>query len=1079
MDINFYKKQTVLNDIFENTNTVIINNSQLINSINNAKSNQLEYLVSNIGDVSPSTNYKNSTSNLSKLYRSNYSIDPSKSSISNDEIIKNIKRYNNFTEASSIIDEKKIVEYVLPQQKKYNNYDYTSPSHSLVLDTTYNLLYYIQYDRMNLMSYYINTINGFNYNSDNHMLYFDIDNEYICSINNTLYYNFNNIQTTSKKDKGISLINPNFFDTTRNDYYQNSAVLNLNKDFKYDLFTTINKLKNTYYDCENIANTLSYYANIEEYNNHYLNLDENAYITYIIFDNTKLYYSDKKIGINALEVNGENTLYISNLENSEFKIGYISNVTNNYNYNYVNSYNMNLFKNRTSFIIDGNNINSKISYNYNYKYISEFFKTNFVETSTSVWESQSHTTIVSTIKENIINFPITSSYNISISSNIDQMIFKNSGMNIIYNGTPYLSYFEQKVGLPKKCRNIVIPLKNELNIRPINSKVFGYSSSKKSCIKDSFISKSSNISGSHYYLLSSKNLFDTSNLDFIKLWKLLDGKHIYLKGTARDVNAEITSTIPCEVRINDGENLIKNPISRGLNLVTIDKKTFTVVDRANYDTYGQATSDQYKHNNGISLLKEKLNNINDDVFICLTSFDAIGWDGTGKNSLIRKLQEFGMSDLPYTEVGRYPFLFMGCKNLGKGNGFTKMLDKGSWYDVVELSTNGEFGPQYMQNGATSIYLKGTAYDKDQGRNNYVYPGEIRINGGDNLIKNPIGRGLNLVTINKQTFTFVDRANYDTYGEAGSDPGSFNNGITELKKKLNEIKNNVDPYNDKDVFVCIVSYDAIGWDNELISLLQEFGMSDLPYTDTYRYPFLFMGCKNLGKGNGFTKMNDLGSAPNEVTLTTYIGSKPQGKIQITSPQEFQISGLNNYNCYTCTIPINEYLFNELYSSNVISQTPNLYYYQTAPLYIENYKGELIDNNYNQNKEYIPALNNHPTKYLNDKFFDSKIYLDGNYPTKEELDTCISDIKDIKTIYGNNKLYLYEIYKANNGYYLEFYTILPDNSKVNISETDIIGITNMNISNSSKTLYNNQLSGYLQDKKRLYQYLSQYLNNFITF
>ena len=1124
MDINFYKKQTVLNDILSNTNTIVVNNSQLLSSINKTKLNKSEYLISNTGDIN--ANYKNSTSNLTKLYISYYGIDPTKISITNDEIIENIKRYNN-CEYSINIDESNHpkIEFKngVQQKNEYNDYNKVTQTNSLLLDTTYNLLYYTQYDRMNLMAYHIKQINGFNY--DNHMLYFNIDNEYICSLNNTLYYNFNKIKTTSSKDKGISLINPNFFNVKNleNNYYKNSAILCLNKKFKYDLFVTINKLKNIYYDCETMSDTLSYYANMDDYNNHYLDLVNLSYsysqiegqkicynyISYVMFENTKLYYNDRLLGIDSLEIDDDDTLYINNLDNIDFKIGYIFGVTDNYDYSYINSYNMDLFKNRTSLIIDGNNINTKISYNYNYEYFAESITTSFIETSQSVWESQVHNKIQVINKENISKFPITTSYHINIPSTIDQTIFKNSGLNIIYKGSPYLSYLNEEkwekeptyvtynssnntyVYTYWEYQNVVIPQKHELDIKPLNSKVFSHSCSKKSCIRQSFKSRGAESSGNHYYVLSSKNLFNTDNLKFKKIRRVLDGAHIYLRGTARDVNQEITSTLSSEVKIDNGINQHLYPNYRGLNFVAINKKTLAIVDKANYDTYGEAMGDGQKYNNGITLLKLKLNAINhgdapyntNDVFICLTSFDAIGWDGTGEDSLIRLLQGFGMGDLPYTETGRYPFLFMGAKGLGKGNGFTKMRNTGSWKDIVELSTNGDFGPQLIQGESTKIYLRGTAYDDEYGGNSDVRECIIQINDGDNLVfENSTRRSLHLVTIDKQTHEVIDIKVYDTYGEAGGDQERSDNGITLLKQKLNDIKNNIAPYDDKEVFVCLVSYDAIGWDSELISLLQEFGMGDLPYAGGWRYPFLFMGYKGLGKGNGFTKMNDAGSAPNEVELTTYIANNIEGKIQIVSPNPFQIFGLGNYNCYVCTLYMNEYIFNELYSLNVITKKSDIHYYHVAPLYIENYNedGELIENIYNQNKEYIPILNNYPTKYLNDKFFDTQIYSEDNYPIKEELDTCISDIKDLGTVYGNNKLYLYEIYKSNNGYYLEFYTILSNNSKDNISESDITDIsTPIEFSDTSKLLYNNLTSTSLSDKKRLYQYLSQYLNNFISF
>ena len=167
---------------------------------------------------------------------------------------------------------------------------------------------------------------------------------------------------------------------------------------------------------------------------------------------------------------------------------------------------------------------------------------------------------------------------------------------------------------------------------------------------------------------------------------------------------------------------------------------------------------------------------------------------------------------------------------------------------VSHTKDGEKG-----DNAQYIYLKGSAFNKDSAGTNVVNS-EIRVNGGNNLATR--SRGLCLVTLNRQTLAVVDSATiYDTYeGTTGK-----NNLIT----KLNSLGDNV--------LVCLVSYDAIGWSDTLISLLQTFGMSDLPYTDANRYPFLFIGHKNLGKGNGITRMNDMTEPAIPVELGVYVAN----------------------------------------------------------------------------------------------------------------------------------------------------------------------------------------------------------------
>ena len=197
---------------------------------------------------------------------------------------------------------------------------------------------------------------------------------------------------------------------------------------------------------------------------------------------------------------------------------------------------------------------------------------------------------------------------------------------------------------------------------------------------------------------------------------------------------------------------------------------------------------------------------------------------------------------PSAEKGKY--LWTRTKLTYSGGG-TTYVPSSSGQCIGYFGTDG--------NNAQYIYLKGSAFNKDSAGTDVVNS-EIRVNGGNNLAIR--SRGLCLVTLNRQTLAVVDSATiYDTYeGTTGK-----NNLIT----KLNSLGDNV--------FVCLVSYDAIGWSDTLISLLQTFGMSDLPYTDANRYPFLFIGHKNLGKGNGITRMNDMTEPAIPVELGVYVAN----------------------------------------------------------------------------------------------------------------------------------------------------------------------------------------------------------------
>lgn len=183
-------------------------------------------------------------------------------------------------------------------------------------------------------------------------------------------------------------------------------------------------------------------------------------------------------------------------------------------------------------------------------------------------------------------------------------------------------------------------------------------------------------------------LIDSETIPIVKDGAKGDNaQYIYLKGTAHDASNEIQTTINPEVSINGGSNLATN--QRGLNLVTINRQTLAFVESINYDTYGEAVSESGR--TGLTDLYAKLNALDNSVFVCLVSHDAIGWN----SNLITMLQSYGMGDLLYTDANRYPFLFIGYKNLGKGNGLTRMRGTGNYYDVVELSA-------YVANGALTL-----------------------------------------------------------------------------------------------------------------------------------------------------------------------------------------------------------------------------------------------------------------------------------------------------------------------------------------------------------------------------------------
>ena len=195
--VNFLKKNTMLNDIMSNNNIVVSNNEQFSYAIQKASEKKENYIISyNNIDID------NSFYSIKALYSNKERNWLNNDNISLEEYENNILRYNNYKN--------------LVQDTAYIKYDNTINDNSLIIDNSYNSLYYVQPDKINLLSYSLNTKNGFNYNENNHTLYFNVDNKYIKSINNLLYYNYNNIRNTSPDNIGVSSTDDNYFNVKNN-----------------------------------------------------------------------------------------------------------------------------------------------------------------------------------------------------------------------------------------------------------------------------------------------------------------------------------------------------------------------------------------------------------------------------------------------------------------------------------------------------------------------------------------------------------------------------------------------------------------------------------------------------------------------------------------------------------------------------------------------------------------------------------------------------------------------------------------------------------------------------------------------
>ena len=129
----------------------------------------------------------------------------------------------------------------------------------------------------------------------------------------------------------------------------------------------------------------------------------------------------------------------------------------------------------------------------------------------------------------------------------------------------------------------------------------------------------------------------------------------------------------------------------------------------------------------------------------------------------------------------------------------------------------------LQGKARSIYLRGTQQNRPQGR--------ILKVDGNTIYSSGSGRGVRLVTLDRQTLAKVDDTTYDTYNS----PANRAALVTRLESL------------DDSVFVTLTSCDAIGMDAALNAALNRFGgmFSDVFGGD--RRALAFIGYKGLQPG----------------------------------------------------------------------------------------------------------------------------------------------------------------------------------------------------------------------------------------
>ena len=487
-NINFLKKKTVLNDILSNRNVSVINNTKydpndendkglLLNTINNAEINTDKYIIS-YDNVDLNISYND----IKELYRSKSWL--SNNQVSFDEFKDNVNYYNNYNKNGI-------------QDLTYVKYDQSLNTNTLLIDNTYNSLYYVRPDKINLISYSIKNTDGFNYDENNHILKFNIDNNYIKSINNLLYYNYNNIRNTSSDKTGIASIDDKFFDVKNyNNSYSNN-ILTINKEFKTEIYSTLNKIKNLYNDCKvtyNIANPSSY---VEYNGDNYGKIGNISYFnTEIRFEDPKLYYDDDVVGVNSLDLANADTLYVFDLDNADFRLGY----TDTLDYDYKeNQYTSNASANSLSNDVKNSTLKNRISLT-----LSEN------DASANIIANQH-------IKSNHV---IGTTYNINL-GDISKNSFNANGLSILYKASPY------KISTENSGQLITIPYDKELNIRKIAG-TFGkyfYTTEIERIAEYLFVSSHYDIKGfripdsSFAYLKSRNTITDIFNLQYYSVLK--------------------------------------------------------------------------------------------------------------------------------------------------------------------------------------------------------------------------------------------------------------------------------------------------------------------------------------------------------------------------------------------------------------------------------------------------------------------------------------------------------------------------------------------------------------------------------
>ena len=157
-------------------------------------------------------------------------------------------------------------------------------------------------------------------------------------------------------------------------------------------------------------------------------------------------------------------------------------------------------------------------------------------------------------------------------------------------------------------------------------------------------------------------------------------------------------------------------------------------------------------------------------------------------------------------------------------------------------------------GASAMYihLKGTGQNNNQTSLCEVY------NGTTLDSRSITSRGITLIKILRSDLSISSVTTYDVYGDTVVYGES---ACANLASALNIITS--------DYFVCLVSYDAVRWTQELIDSLGNFGSIGLNDTTANRVPFAFIGYKGLPKGQAVQVQSGIGTTDAPAEITVYV------------------------------------------------------------------------------------------------------------------------------------------------------------------------------------------------------------------